>query len=114
MGDADASLHFGDTIEVSRKPLDTMGVLSDTPHNTAVTLQTPTPAEFVRKRAKNAYCLALTAQVKKPNTVFRTDHHRLLVHPSTIDGAVEIVAPSSLRQRILTVAHYSPLAGRSG
>lgn len=40
--------------------------------------------------------------------------NELLVGRLTVDDAIQIVVPSSLRQRIPMVSHYSPIAGQPG
>lgn len=87
-------------------PSDTMQYMVDTP-------ATPTAAELIREQEKGTHCRAIRSQVGQPNTDFHIDRHGLLVRRSTIDGVVQIIVLTPLRQRVLILAHYPPVARHS-
>ena len=47
-------------------------------------------------------------------TPYKEDERGLIVRVADIDGAVQILVPLALRQRVLYLSHYTPLAGHPG
>lgn len=104
-------IYFIATVSNATNPLDAMHGPLDTLHGTADTPITLTNTEFIRKQAKKAYFRTMESQLLHPHTKIHVEHYDLLVRRSTINNAIQIVVPTPLRQRTLTLAQY--LDGRT-
>lgn len=54
------------------------------------------------------------AQVGQANRKSSVNDDGLLVRRSPVDGAIQIVVPQSLSQRVLLLPHHPPTAGHRG
>lgn len=113
-GNTDTVIHFVDMASSSHDPLDAMHVPSDTLDGMVDTSSTLKIAEFIREQAKDTYCRTTTSQVDQPSAKLHINHYELLVRRSTVDSEIQILVPTPLRQRILTLAHYSRMAEHRG
>ena len=73
--------------------------------------------EMLSEQAADEYCqwarreMDRDTQGKSP---FAINQHGVLTRKSTLDGSLQIVVPSSLRQRLLEIAHCAPTSGHPG
>ena len=95
--------------------------MSETLYNSVLTvgeqdvaMEPITLQEMVAEQASDAFCQAKAATVGHSASDFFYDRHGVLVRRSTLDGALQAVVPSSLRPRVLNMAHYPKLAGHPG
>lgn len=73
-----------------------------------------TTEEFLKEEATDENCSRMGESVKLPRSTFKYDQDGSLFRTSTADGAVQRVAPASIRNRLLHLAHYRILAGHPG
>lgn len=73
----------------------------------------PAEEEFVVEQALEDYRKAASFQVRQSNTDFHVDDRGLLIRKSIVDKAIQTVVSESLRNRILYISYFPPIAGHS-
>ena len=73
-----------------------------------------TVEELAQEQKADRYCQSIAELVGKPQSQFDVDRRGLLVRKSRIDGALQKLVPTSLRARVLRLAHYPLIAGHPG
>lgn len=70
--------------------------------------------KLIRALQHDTFCRSATSLVWQRNYEFTLNKEGLLVCMAHIDGTVLVVRAPSLRQRVLAMSHYSPIAGHPG
>lgn len=74
----------------------------------------PDLVECLQQQAHNNKCCQAAIAVGKQNTRFGYNTNSVLVQVSLIDSASQKYVPAALRARILSLCHYSLMAGHLG
>ena len=69
--------------------------------------------ELRREQEADAECRAMHDDPNK-NSVIDLNEDGVLIRKAPLDGAEQIIVPSSLRPRLLHLEHYPPVAGHPG
>lgn len=84
----------------------------------AVTPTAISSEDFLRKQSSDDFCQDLLSRLEKGSVSdakdFMVNTEGLLVSKARLDGAIQIVVPKSLRDRILHIAHFPASAGDPG
>ena len=73
--------------------------------------------EMLSEQAADEYCQWARREMDRDTqgrTPFAINQHGILIRRSTLDGSLQVVVPSSLRKRLLEIAHYAPTSGHPG
>lgn len=73
--------------------------------------EVPTMDKLTVEQKEDAYCCEATTQILMDRSEFYVDHNGFRVCPLKIQGCLQKDMPASLRQRILYLEHYLPIAG---
>ena len=73
--------------------------------------------EMLSEQASDEYCQWARREMDRDTqgrSPFSINQHGVLTRRSRLDGSLQIVVPSSLRKRLLEIAHCAPTAGHPG
>ena len=69
---------------------------------------------FLREQRRDDNCNSLAITIDDPASKFEYDDNGFLIRISSLDTTQQIVVPSSLRQRVMHLAHNPVLQGHPG
>ena len=71
--------------------------------------------EMLAEQAVDSYCQHALRQIYEyRDSPFAHDQHGVLVRRAALDGRLQIVVPSTLRKRLLRIAHRAPVTAHPG
>ena len=71
--------------------------------------------EMLAEQAVDSFCQhALRHMSQHPESPFAYDQHGVVVRRAALDGRLQIVVPSTLRKRLLRIAHHAPVTAHPG
>lgn len=73
-----------------------------------------TVTKFLITQASDTYCRMGHTQVGRNNSKFDVNNDGLHVRSSRVDGALSVVVPPPLRERIIILSHHPPITGLPG
>ena len=72
--------------------------------------------EMISEQSSDDYCqwARRNMDIAQGNSPFAINQHGVLVRKSKLDGSLQIIVPTTLRARLLDIAHSAPIAGHPG